>query len=147
VQESDFTVSSFIEKKRILLVDQNVDWLEFAAESLAAKGYFVLPPLSQYDKFPDSAYFDGNPHDLVILGCARIRQPELDLIQKVKNSKQLLLVLCAFLSWDDRRSLFRKNVDVADKPFDIDGLVAAVEDAFKYPISEPEEKYLIVAFG
>lgn len=139
-------MSSPINKKRILLVDRNVNWLEFAAETLAEKGYSVLT-LDQYDDSPNSAYFDITKPDLVILGCAKIRQPEQDLIQEVKSAKQQLIVLCASLTWDERRSLFLKGVDVADKPFDSDGLAQIIKEAFNYPISGPEEKYMIASFG
>ncbi|MFN0111029.1 MAG: hypothetical protein ACKVZH_19385 [Blastocatellia bacterium] len=135
-------MSSPIRKKRILLVDRNVNWLEFAAETLAETGYSVQT-LDQYDDSPNSAYFDKTQPDLVILGCAKIRQPEYCFIQEVRNAKRPLIVLGASLTWDERRFLFLKGVDVADKPFDADGLAQVIEEAFDYPILEPEEKYMI----
>ena len=146
MQESEYTMSSSIEKKRILLVDRNVNWLEFSAATLAEKEYSVQA-LNQYDYLSHQACFDGNPPDLVILGCAKIRQSEWEFIQDVKNAKRHLIVLCASLTWDERRSLFLAGVDVADKPFDADSLAQVIEEAFEYPISEPNEKYLAAAFG
>lgn len=129
------------EDKRILIVDRHEDWRNSSASALRRKGYSVLA-LSGYDYSAGAAYFDGEPPDLVILGCARIRREEQEFIAKVMADQRHLVVLCTSLPWDDMRSLFLAGAsDVADKTPNPDHLVNIVKEVFDNVVTRQGEKY------
>lgn len=113
--------------KTILIVDQQAYWRRISAKALEEKG-FEVKVLSSYDYSPETAYFDHNPPDLVILGCASVKREEREFIQQVLADGPHLLVLCASLPWRDARSVFLAGADdVTDKPYDPEQLVSEVE--------------------
>lgn len=127
--------------KRILIVDRHEDWRNSSADALRRKGYSVLA-LDDYDYSAGTSYLDGEPPDLVILGCARIRREEQEFIAKVMADQRHLVVLCTSLPWDDMRSLFLAGAsDVADKTPNPDHLVNIVEEVFDNVATRQEEKY------
>lgn len=132
----------FRKDNRILIVDRQDYWRELSAQALAQKGYFVRV-LSDYDYSPGSAYFDGKPPDLVILGCARIGREEQAFIKKVMDDRCRLVVLSTLLPWGDMRSLFLAGAnDVADKTYNPDHIINIVEEAFENATWQLKEKRL-----
>lgn len=114
-------------KKTILIVDRQAYWRRISAKALEEKG-FEVKVLSSYQYSPETAYFDHNPPDLVILGCASIQREEREFIQQVLADGPHLLVLCASLPWREARSVFLAGADdVTDKPYDPEQLVSEVE--------------------
>jgi len=119
------------EYNRILIVDRQDYWRGLSAQTLAQKGYFVRT-LGGYDYTPGSAYFDGEPPDLVILGCAKIGDEEKEFISKVRHDRRPVIVLSTSLPWADMRSLFLSGAnDVADKTYDPQHIINLVEEAFE----------------
>jgi DNA-binding NtrC family response regulator len=112
---------------RILVIDRQSYWLQFSAEVLTAAGFSV----SSRATYPDvlsPQIPEGKDADLVVLGCARVGAEEQTLIQQLLARGYHLLVLCAFLPWQDMRALFLQGVDdVADKPRNAPGLISIVE--------------------
>lgn len=119
--------------KRILLIDRQDSWRERSARALHAAG-FDVHMLNHYN-YPPSA---GNgAHDLVILGCASIGDEERDLIMRILEQHDHLLVLSTLMPWQVMRSLFLIGAsDVADKPYDADHLVSTVNQLFRSIASE-----------
>lgn len=119
------------EVKRVLVVDRQEYWRGISAEALREKG-FVVKVLSKYAYSPDTAYFDGEPPDMVVLGCASIKREERDFIQAVLADGPRLLVFCASLPWPDARSVFLAGADdVTEKPYNPDRVVSTVEEIFE----------------
>jgi DNA-binding response OmpR family regulator len=117
--------------KRILLVDRQEYWRGISAKALEDKG-FQVRVLSSYDYSTETAYFDQEPPDLVILGCASVKREERDFIEQVLADGPHLLVLCASLPWRDARSVFLAGADdVTDKPYDPEQLVSTVEHVLR----------------
>src|SRR2546422_104330 len=104
-------------RKRILLIDHQAYWRELFTQALQDAG-FNVSTLATYNQVPLQDYLEDENPDLVVLGCTRIRDEELRLIEHVLDRKRHLLVLCASLSWQIMRSLFRLGVtDIVDKPY------------------------------
>ena len=115
----------------ILLVDRQEYWRGISAKALEEKG-FQVRVLSSYYYSPETAYFDDNPPDLVILGCASVKREEREFIEQVLADGPHLLVLCASLPWRDARSVFLAGADdVTDKPYDPEQLISTVEHVLK----------------
>jgi DNA-binding response OmpR family regulator len=130
---------STAEVKRVLVVDRQEYWRGRSTEALKERG-FIVKPLSTYDYSPETAYFDGEPPDLVVLGCASIKREERDFIHSVLADGPHLLVFCASLPWRDARSVFLAGADdVTDKPYDLDRLLNTVDDVFKRRV--PRDSY------
>jgi DNA-binding response OmpR family regulator len=119
-------------RKRVLVIDRQSYWRRLSARALEERG-FTVKALSTYDYLPETAYFDGEPPDLVVLGCASIKREERELIELVLTGRSRLLVFCASLPWRDARSVFLAGADdvVADKPYDPEQLVHTVDEVFK----------------
>jgi DNA-binding NtrC family response regulator len=116
-------------RKSILLIDHQAYWRELFTQALQDAG-FNVSTLATYNQVPLQDYLEDENPDLVVLGCTRIRDEELRLIELILNRKRHLLVLCASLSWQIMRSLFRLGVtDIVDKPDDHDRLVKTVNKA------------------
>ena len=118
-------------KKRILLIDQQSYWREISTKALTERG-FNVSTLDTYDYAPFWKGMEGDKPDLVVLGCARIRPQEEQVITNVLTDKRRLLVLCTSLSWRMMRHLFLQGVDdIVDKPYNPRQLVQIVSDAFE----------------
>jgi DNA-binding response OmpR family regulator len=119
-----------LEGRRILIIDRQPYWRDKASGALEAQGARVHV-LGSYDYVPETAYFNGEPPDLVILGCSSIKHEERALMSEVLADKRHLVVLCASLPWADMRALFLAGADdVMDKPYDSNRLVGIVANAF-----------------
>jgi DNA-binding response OmpR family regulator len=117
--------------KCVLIVDRQEYWRSISTKALEERG-FVVKALSTYDYLPVTAYFDGKPPDLVVLGCASIKREERELIEAVLDDGARLLVFCASLPWRDARSVFLAGADdVADKPYDPEQLTTTVDEVLK----------------
>jgi DNA-binding NtrC family response regulator len=117
------------ERKYILLIDHQAYWREFSKQALYNAG-FCVRTLATYNRVPLLACLKGGNPDLVVLGCTRIGDEEQYLIAQILERKQHLLVVCASLSWQIMRSLFRLGVtDIVDKPYDPGCLVEIVNQA------------------
>lgn len=117
--------------KRVLVVDRQEYWRGLSVKALKERG-FNVKSLSTYDYSPETAYFEEEPPDLVVLGCASIKREEREFIQAVLADGPHLLVFCASLPWRDARSVFLAGADdVADKPYDPDQLMNTVDEVFK----------------
>ena len=117
--------------KHILIVDRQAYWRGLSSRVLEEKGFDVRV-LSTYDYRPETAYFNHQPPDLVILGCASVKWEEREFVERVLADGPHLLVLSASLPWRDARSVFLAGADdVTDKPYDADQLVSAVEHVLK----------------
>ena len=135
-------MNSFDKDNHILVVDRQDYWRELSTKALTQKGYLVRA-LSDYDYSQESAYFDGQPPDLVILGCARIGHEEQAFIRKVMDDRCRLVVLSTSLPWGDMRSLFLAGAnDVADKTYDPDHIINLVKEAFENVAWQGKEKRL-----
>lgn len=118
------------DRKRILIIERQEKWREDAAGSLRRMG-FLVGTLGHYDYSAQAADIEGRPPDLVVLGCARIKFAERELIHKLLADELRLLVLCTSLPWVDMRAVFLAGADdVADKPYDPTRLINIVQDAF-----------------
>lgn len=127
------------EGRRILIIERQEKWREDAARSLREMG-FLVGTLGHYDYNEPAAEIAGRPPDLVILGCARIKHEERELIHKILASELHLLVLCTSLPWGDMRAVFLAGADdVADKPYDPNRLVNIVKNAFES--MKPRDSY------
>jgi DNA-binding response OmpR family regulator len=132
-------IESIADVKRVLVVDRQAYWRGLSAAALKDRG-FDVKALSAYDYSPETAYFDGKPPDLVVLGCASIKREERDFIEAVLTDGPHLLVFSASLPWRDARSVFLAGADdVADKPYDLDQLINTVTEVFKR--REPRDSY------
>ena len=130
---------STAEVKRVVVVDRQEYWRGLSTGALKERG-FNVKALSTYDYSPETAYFDGEPPDLVVLGCASIKHEEREFIEKVLADGPHLLVFCASLPWRDARSVFLAGADdVADKPYDLGQLLNTVDEVFKSKI--PRDSY------
>jgi DNA-binding response OmpR family regulator len=118
------------EPKRILIIDRQKGWRDEAALLLSGRG-FSVGVLDHYDYSPAAALIAGRPPDLVILGCPGVGRGERELIHKVFEHKQHLLVLSTSLRWSDMRALFLAGADdVMDKPYESARLMDVVQQAF-----------------
>jgi DNA-binding response OmpR family regulator len=128
-------------RKRILVIDRQKYWRGLWVRSLRKEGY-VVRALGRYE-YPPTILDDGSrPPDLVILGCTIVGTEELQLIERLLDRKQRLLVSCTSLQWKTMRSLFLAGAeDVTDRTSEPDHLVALVETALAHPIShKPDNK-------
>ena len=117
-----------LESKRVVVIDCQDHWRELSIGALRAEG-FTVEVLDNYD-FPPVP--PGEEPDLVILGCARIRPEELELIKRILDQKLHLLVLSTSLPWQVMRHLFLAGADdVTDKPYNPEHLVNIVTEVFK----------------
>jgi len=111
-------------QKHILIIDRQHSWLERSVEALRHAG-FDVSSLDSYDY--SGQLSDGSSPDLVILGCATIGPDELALITRILEHKDQLVVLSTLLPRQTMRTLFLVGaVDVADKPYEPQNLVAIV---------------------
>lgn len=132
-------IESIADVKRVLVVDRQDYWRGFSVQALTARG-FNVKSLGTYVYSPETAYIDGEPPDLVVLGCASIKREEREFIQSVLADGPHLLVFCASLPWRDARSMFLAGADdVADKPYDLEQLLNTVEEVFKSKV--PRDSY------
>jgi DNA-binding response OmpR family regulator len=114
----------------ILIVDRQDYWREISADALSRAGYTVRV-ISRYDLSQSEDYFDGQPPDLVVLGCASIKREEREFIEKALADNRSLLVLSASLPWDEMRAVFLKGAsDVANKTYDPENLVRIIDETF-----------------
>ncbi|MFN0087533.1 MAG: hypothetical protein ACKVX9_19240 [Blastocatellia bacterium] len=116
--------------KRVLIIDRQKGWRDEASQALSEKGFYV-GVLDHYDYSPAEAMIAGEPPDLVILGCPGIGREERELIHRVFEYKQHLLVLSTSLRWADMRALFLAGADdVMDKPYESTRLMDIVNQVF-----------------
>jgi DNA-binding NtrC family response regulator len=117
--------------KRILVIDRQKYWRELVADTLAETDYQVTL-LDDYNYDTEAAYFtDGKTPDLVIMGCVRIGPEERELIHRILEDGLHLMVFSSLLPAAEMRDLFREGAeDVADKTYDQERLVTAVEEVF-----------------
>jgi DNA-binding NtrC family response regulator len=117
--------------KYVLVIDRQEYWRELSAQALEASG-FLVRTLATYDYPPQGDAFPKRAPDLVILGCASIGAEEQQLIARVLEQKDHLLVFCVSLPMPVMRSLFLKGADdVDDKPYNPTQLVNSVEQALE----------------
>jgi DNA-binding NtrC family response regulator len=127
--------------KRILVIDRQKYWRELWIHTLSKAG-FVVQALDEYEYPPKIPSDRSRPSDLVILGCTIVGREELQLIERILDHKDRLLVSCTSLPWKTMRSLFLAGAeDVTDRTSEPDHLVALVETALEHPIShKPDDK-------
>jgi DNA-binding NtrC family response regulator len=119
------------EPQQVLILDRQAFWRDLLASGLEAEG-FVVQALNDYNYPLPARGGEPRPPDLVILGCTSVGPDEQNLIQRVLNEKQRLLVLCTTLPWRTMRSLFLAGAeDVADRTYDPDYLVGIVKEALE----------------
>ena len=129
------------EVKHVLVVDRQEYWRGLSTAALRGRG-FSVKTLGTYDYSPEAAYFDGQPPDLVVLGCASIRREEREFIEKVLSGGTHLVVFSASLPWRDARSVFLAGADdVADKPYDPNQLLNTVDEVFRSEV--PRDSYQV----
>jgi DNA-binding response OmpR family regulator len=122
-------MSFSFKNKRILIIDRQKYWREMLAETLA-EGDSQVALLDNYEYQVGGIYFAGeHTPDLVILGCVRVGMEERELIRRILADKLHLMVFSSLLPWEEMRELFSEGADdVADKSYDPDRLISAVED-------------------
>ena len=117
-------------RKQIVLIDRQHSWLERSAETLRLAGFDVAT-VGQYD-YPPAVQGSSAPSKLVILGCASIGQDEFDLIKRIIEHKDHLLVLSTALSPHIMRTVFLVGADdVTNKPYHPDHLITAVHQVLR----------------
>jgi DNA-binding response OmpR family regulator len=132
-------IESTAEVKRVVVIDRQEYWRELSTGALKERG-FKVKSLSTYDYSPETAYFDGEPPDLVVLGCASIKREEREFIEEVLADEVHLLVFCASLPWREARLVFLAGADdVADKPYNPAQLLNTVDEVFKRKV--PRDSY------
>jgi DNA-binding response OmpR family regulator len=117
--------------KRILIIDRQKYWREMVADTLSeADSQIAL--LDTYDYQGKANYFAGEKiPDLVILGCVRIGGEERELIHRILADGLHLMIFSTLLPWEEMRHLFHEGADdVADKTYDQERLINAVEGVF-----------------
>jgi DNA-binding NtrC family response regulator len=129
---------------KLAVVDRHDTWREFAVAALAAAD----AEARGFDDYSQLRDWDAAAHrdlDLVIFGCARIGQDEIEIIDRILSDRHPLLVLCLSLPWGVMRSLFLSGVnDVVEKTFDPDRLVEIVLEAIRN--TTPRDSYEAVEY-
>jgi DNA-binding NtrC family response regulator len=119
-------MSDDMRRTPIVLIDRQHSWLERSAQALRAAG-FEVESLEHYNYPPATPHSDRPVPKLVVLGCASIGPDEQELIGRILEHKDHLLVLSTSLPWRVMRELFLNGAaDVTEKPYDSSGLITTV---------------------
>lgn len=117
--------------EHVLIIDCQAHWRQHSMEALEAEGFSVRT-LDNYDYPPPTGIPPDDMPDLVILGCASIGRPEVELIERLLNEQLHLVVLSTALPWHDMRRLFLAGADdVTDKPYNSADLLKIVSEALE----------------
>lgn len=112
----------------LLIIDHQVYWHTFAANTLQSAGYHVQT-LESYDDVALKLE-EGQRFNLVILGCADVAMPERLLITQILTQRLHLIVLANKLTSAMIRALFLQGVDDAvEKTHDSAHLLFYVDQA------------------
>jgi DNA-binding NtrC family response regulator len=127
----------------LVIERQPSSWRSRSVEALKASGHHVTVK-DHYDFLPYNSVSDhtrkAEHFDLVILGCAKVCQEELELVKRLLMHGQRVLVLSTSLPWDTMRLVFLAGAeDAAMKPYDPQRLVQLVEEAIQK--SQPRDSY------
>jgi DNA-binding response OmpR family regulator len=120
-----------IERLHLVLIDRQHSWLERSDQALRLAG-FEVDSLNHYNYPPPNEEPVDTAPKLVILGCASIGQDEFDLINRILQHKDHLIVLSTALPRNVMRSVFLVGADdVANKPYDPNRLVTMVNQVLR----------------
>lgn len=115
---------------RVLVIDCQSYWREYAAETLRRASYQVST-MGTYEEVLASAK-DNESWNIVLLGCANVRYKELFLVTHLIARHQSVVVLSTALTTQETRHLFLQGVeDATDKTYHPAEIVAIVEQAQK----------------
>lgn len=137
-------MGSNLNNKRILLIDRQNGWRKRSADGLRAVGACVVERGTYDYPSADGRFLDSEKFDLVILGCPSIRAEEQQLIDRILEHGDHLLVLSTLLPSLMMRLIFLAGVDDAtDKPYDPVKLVKVVTQSLE--AIKPRDSYQAVA--
>lgn len=111
---------------RIVIIDLQTYWREYAAKILRNAGHQILT----LDTYKEALQLsrDGASWDLVLLGCASVTQEERMLVAHLIARQQSVIVLSTALSLQDMRGLFLQGtLDVTDKTYHPAEILTTVE--------------------
>ena len=119
-----------MKKKKILLIDQHPEWLDFA-QGVLREEYDIVKLSKHGDAL--SLHKDigkSNGFDLIFIGLELVTN-NLDVLKPLFKQWQFVVVFPIIQENETVRLLFKAGVyDCAQKPYDRDGLLKLVADEF-----------------
>jgi response regulator RpfG family c-di-GMP phosphodiesterase len=117
--------------QQLMVIDRHDYWRALAVRALTAAGYSVCA-FDSYAYPPPGAVTADEIPDLVILGCVTLGPEEKELIDRIIDQGQHVLVFATSIPWRKMRSLFLAGVDdVTEKPYDPERLVGVVRQTLE----------------
>ena len=114
---------------KISIVDRDREWLMLCGEALRKKPYSLVL-INDYElgeNHIENDMFD--PSTLIILGCVRAKNTELEFVSNCVRKGYAVLVFCTTLSHRETLTLFREGAaNVYVKPFNKKRIAACVEE-------------------
>lgn len=117
-----------VARMRMLLVDRNLAWLQFAEEVLRER-YDVLTAMS-FEDVSSCCFQGGHPElfDLIFIGLD-LATDNLSVIKSLGKQWRCIVMFPVFQEDTKLRVLFKAGVyDCTDKPYEHEGLLKLVED-------------------
>lgn len=114
-------------KKRILVIEHNKDILELISLVLIDAGYEVIASINDQDILEQAITLQP---DAILLDILKVTDEGTELCRKFKDVKETCAIPVIVLSTHPQIQKVKEICadDIVEKPFDIDGLLEALED-------------------
>jgi DNA-binding NtrC family response regulator len=114
---------------RLLVIDHNSQWLDFAKRTLQRAGYAVAVATDLVEAF---RIHPGNDFDLILIGLDQVEQnlsTFTELARKKAQSRHFVVMFPIYRTLDRGRVAFRAGAyDCIDKPFEGKALLDLVSE-------------------